>query len=242
MSTLTDTFADLTLDGQLATVAAGTAHFGVQLAALTDTELDGASLLPGWSRKHITSHIGYNAVALGRLMEWAMSGIEAPMYSSLQARDAEILSGARLPAPALRALVHDTAASLNDKWSRAPASSWQRLVRTIQGRQVHASTTVWLRAREVWIHAVDLDSEATFADIPAVVLRSLLDDVVGAWQTRHLGSGITLEVDGREPVHVDSSSPTLTTVAGSLASVVQWATGRSSTEIDAATPEPPRWL
>lgn len=242
MSTLTDTFADLTLDGQLATVAAGTAHFAVQLAALTDTQLDGASLLPGWSRKHITSHIGYNAVALGRLMDWAVSGIETPMYSSLQARDAEILSGAGLPAPALRALVRDTAASLNDKWSRAPASSWQRLVRTIQGRQVPASTTVWLRAREIWIHAVDLDSGATFADIPAIVLRSLLDDVVGAWQTRHLGSGIMLEVDGREPVHVDSSSPTLTTVTGSLASVVRWATGRGSTGIDAATPEPPRWL
>ena len=37
---------------------------------------------PGWSRRHVVAHVGYNARALTRLVEWAKTGIETPMYAS----------------------------------------------------------------------------------------------------------------------------------------------------------------
>ena len=48
----------------------GTAFFARKLNELTDADLDGVSLLPGWTRRHVVAHVGYNARAIARLVEW----------------------------------------------------------------------------------------------------------------------------------------------------------------------------
>ena len=153
----------------------GTAFFARKLNELSDAELDGDSLLPGWTRRHITAHIGYNARAIARLIEWAATGVETPMYASTEVRDHEIDFGATLTPIALRHLFDHSAVHLNVEWRDLPEDAWHHKVRTIQGREVPATETVWMRTREVWMHAVDLDNGATFADIPAPVLERLLD-------------------------------------------------------------------
>ena len=40
-----------------------------------------------------------------------------------------------------------------------------------------ATDIPWMRAREMWIHAVDLDVGASFADMPAPMLAELITDV-----------------------------------------------------------------
>lgn len=92
-------------DRELTWARRGYAFFARALDALTDAELDAPSLLPGWSRRHVVAHVGYNARALGRLVEWARTGVETPMYPSPQHRDAEIQTGATLPAHALRSQI-----------------------------------------------------------------------------------------------------------------------------------------
>jgi maleylpyruvate isomerase len=57
----------------------GTAFFARKLNELPDAELDGATLLPGWTRRHVVAHVGYNARAIARLIEWAATGVETPM-------------------------------------------------------------------------------------------------------------------------------------------------------------------
>jgi maleylpyruvate isomerase len=57
---------------------------------------------------------------------------------------------------------------------------WQRPVRSAQGRVLPATEIPWLRAREVWIHAVDLGSPGqpvSFADLPADFLEALIVDI-----------------------------------------------------------------
>ena len=144
----------------------GTAFFARKLNELTDAELDGDSLLPGWTRRHITAHIGYNARAIARLIEWAATGVETPMYASTEVRDHEIDFGATLSPIALRHLFDHSAVHLNVEWRDLPGDAWHHKVRTIQGREVPATETVWMRSREVWMHAVDLDNGASLRRHP----------------------------------------------------------------------------
>ena len=74
---------DLTTDPglreELRQARRGTAFFARKLTELTDEELDGGSLLPGWTRRHVVAHVGYNARAIARLVEWAANGVETTM-------------------------------------------------------------------------------------------------------------------------------------------------------------------
>lgn len=216
----------------------GTAFFARKLNELSDAELDGASLLSGWSRRHITAHIGYNARAIARLVEWAATGVETPMYASTEVRDHEIEFGATLSPIALRHLFDHSAVHLNVEWRDLPEDAWHHKVRTIQGREVPATETVWMRTREVWMHAVDLANGATFADIPAPVLARLLADITGAWKTRGTDTGLVVKVTGQEPelTFGDTSAESPTVVSGPLPAVVQWAAGRGSGGVTAVGP------
>jgi len=237
-------FADLDLSERLLIARRGTAYFAQRLVELSDNDFGSDTLLPGWARRHLVAHVGYNAAALCRLMDWAATGVETPMYESAEQRNREISEGATLDSAALRNLFDHTVARLDEKWRHHPASAWSAQVRTAQGRQVPASETVWMRIREVWIHAVDLANGGRFDDFPAVVLDSLLADIVGMWRRKDLGAGLVLAVDGFTPIAVQEDSPAATTVSGTRAAVVRWAAGRGTVGVDIAgdLQEPPPWL
>ncbi|MBP7002177.1 maleylpyruvate isomerase family mycothiol-dependent enzyme [Amaricoccus sp.] len=54
---------------ELAWARRGTAYFARKLRELTEAELTGPSLLPGWTRAHVIAHVGYNARALAQRVE-----------------------------------------------------------------------------------------------------------------------------------------------------------------------------
>jgi maleylpyruvate isomerase len=237
----------------------GTAFFARKLNELTDAELDGGSLLPGWTRRHVVAHIGYNARAIARLVEWAATGVETPMYPSTEVRDHEINFGATLSPIALRNLFDHSAVHLSVEWRDLPDAAWSNEVKTIQGRTVPATETVWMRTREVWIHAVDLNNGASFADIPEPVLERLLRDITSAWHTRGTDTGLAVRVAGTGLVFGDTSAQRTkaedpVTVSGPLAGLAAWASGRSAaaggsgvtasrgTELLSEVPAAPRWI
>ncbi|TQC42995.1 maleylpyruvate isomerase family mycothiol-dependent enzyme [Rhodococcus sp. WS4] len=237
-------FQDLSLAEQLTVARRGTAYFAQRLAELTDEQLYEPTALDGWSRAHLVAHVGYNAAALCRLMDWAASGVQTPMYASAEQRGREIAEGATLNGAALRNLFTHTVARLDEKWRTLPDSAWSAQVRTAQGRLVPASETAWMRTREVWIHAVDLGNGGRFGDFPDVVLDSLLTDIVGMWQKKDLGAGLVLEVDGCAPIAVQPNSPVAEKIGGSLPSLVRWAAGRGAVgiSVDGNQNRPPPWL
>jgi maleylpyruvate isomerase len=228
----------------------GTAFFARKLNELTDAELDGDSLLPGWTRRHLTAHIGYNARAIARLIEWAATGVETPMYASTEARDHEITSGATLSPIALRNLFDHSAVHLNVEWRDLPEQAWHHQVTTAQGRIVPASETVWMRTREVWTHAIDLDNGATFADIPAPILTRLLQDITGAWKTRGTDTGLHITTTDTHQTYGDTTTQNPTHITGTLPGIVQWATGRGTNGVTAThngapqaeAPAAPKWI
>ena len=179
---------------------------------IPDRELAGPSLLPGWTRKTVIAHLARNADALVNLLTWARTGVETPMYASAQAREAGIEQAAALPAGVLRAEFRLSQDRLAAAVSGLPPAAWAAEVRTAQGRPVPASEVPWMRAREVWLHAVDLAGPVGFADIPPPVCHALIADIAGLWCRR----GEVAE----------------------LAGLLAWLSGRSSGPPGPA----PRWL
>jgi maleylpyruvate isomerase len=245
----TDQTTDPELLAALLQARRGTAFFARKLNELSDAELDGGSLLPGWTRRHLTAHVGYNARAIARLIEWAATGVETPMYSSPEARNHEIDFGATLSPIALRHLFDHSAVHLNVEWRDLPEDAWHHKVKTAQGRIVPAEETVWMRTREVWMHAVDLNNGATFSDIPAPVLERLLEDITGAWKTRGTDAGLLVKVTGADATFGDTDAADPTVVTGALAGVVQWAAGRGADGVEAVrssvssiVPAAPKWI
>ena len=238
-----DRVDDPRVAGTLLTARRGTAYFSRKLAELGDEEFDEPSLLPGWSRRHVIAHVGYNARALTRLLDWAATGVETPMYADAEQRRQEIEQGATLKPIALRHLVSHSNVHLNVEWRDLPPAAWNAEVRTAQGRTVPASETAWMRAREVWIHAVDLDNGASFADFPPDFLDALLSDIAAMWRRRGEGIDLELAPSDRNATISVGDRPSVR-ISGAAAHVAQWATGRGAPNHRVSWPVPtaPRWL
>src|SRR5690349_6262463 len=70
---------------------------------LSDDDLAGPSLLPGWSRAHVVAHLALNAEALDGVVRGLLADGLVPMYSSPEARDEDIAELAGAPSSELRA-------------------------------------------------------------------------------------------------------------------------------------------
>jgi maleylpyruvate isomerase len=217
----------------------GEQHLGTALGRLTDEEFDGPTLLPGWDRSHLLGHLARNADALVNLLTWARTGVETPMYPSPEARDAGIAETATLPPAALREEVLSATRRLAAAVRQLPEPAWSAEVRTMQGRTVPASFVPWMRSREVWVHAIDLDAGIGFADVPDDVLAALADDVFRMWDSRDHVPDVVVFAGDRE-----WGTGSLA-VAGTLPAAVAWLTGRSTgqdLQADGPLPALERWL
>ncbi|WP_261623798.1 maleylpyruvate isomerase family mycothiol-dependent enzyme [Nesterenkonia marinintestina] len=231
---------------ELDLVRDGTQCWRDLVATLDDAELDAPTLLEGWTRRHLIAHVAFNARALGRLTEWARTGVEHPMYASQEARDEEIARGAELTGEQLRRLDRESAEALATGWDALPADRWEAEVRTRQGTMIPVRQTVWMRAREVWIHAADLDAGFGFADMPEEFLEQLFVDVVGSLRARESGRRFVVSVEGRPDLEAstseDSSAESLR-ISGPLWAVVAWASGRGGEGLASGSEVPaPTWL
>ena len=227
-------------------VADGTRRLLADLAALSDAALDSPTLLPGWNRRHLLSHVANNASALRNLVHWAKTGEERRMYASGEQRAADIAAGASAPAGELRSLVEASAAALGADLDGMPPPAWSAQVITAQGLTRYAVEIPWMRVREAYVHTVDLDAGTEFADLPGTFLTTLLADIVGRRTTMADGPALALtatdtgaswSVAGHgDPVSIDAPLATLT----------QWLAGRPAPGLtDAAgarVPELPAWL
>lgn len=247
MAARTDNVTDPALAADLLLARRGSAYFSRKLNELTDEEYDGPSLLPGWSRRHVIAHVGYNARALTRLTEWAATGVENAMYPSPGARNEEIEYGATLNVTALRNLSDHAIVHLNVEWRDLPEEAWSHEVRSALGRTIPVSETPWMRAREVWLHAVDLDNGGAFEEFPPEFIDRLLADITGTWNKRGVEDAFILEPADRDDVYpVGASSGTPAVYRGTAARLASWAAGRGVrgvTSDGSTTAAPaPRWM
>lgn len=176
------TTADRSEPSALATtrawVEAGTDLLHRALDGTDDARLEQPSLLPGWTRKHVLGHVAANADALLNLAQWASTGVETPMYASPDQRNADIEQAAGARARDLRRWFARSAETLDSALDALDENQWRASVVTAQGRTVPATQIPWLRAREVCVHAVDLDLGLEFDALPESFLCALREDVL----------------------------------------------------------------
>ncbi len=165
----------------------GTAYFARLLNHLPDDGLTAPSRVPGWTRSHVVAHVGYNARALARLVECARTGGEMPAHESAEAQAAEVELGATLPARALRNLFQHAEVHLNVEWRDLSDDQWDAVVGGVPVRD-----TPWMRAREIWLHAVDLDTTGAYIDMPSDMVERLLPELDAAFGT---GGGAVAPTD-----------------------------------------------
>jgi maleylpyruvate isomerase len=233
-------------------MGAGTELFTRAVAALSDDALRAPSALPGWTRAHVVAHVARNAEALTRLATWARTGIETPMYPSRDYRAAEIESSAKASADVLRAELDTTAEALDAALAALDATTWQAEVRSALGRPIPAAEIPWMRVREVWLHAVDLDAGVSVADIAPDVVDTLLDDSTGTLSAAEgCPAALLAPTDRDRTWSLGPPAGDKVQVRGEAASVLGWLVGRSGkAAVEAlaadgtptAVPAPPRWL
>lgn len=222
-------------------VEQGTALVRQVLDGLDDAALAGPSALSGWSRGHVVAHLARNADALRRLLHWARTGEETPMYASPEQRDGEIAASAARPAADLRADWARTAEALGRDLAGTTGDAWAATVRTAQGRAVPAAQVPWMRVREVWLHAVDLDAGVGVDVLPDGLAAALLDDVTALLSTREGCPAVELRTPGggawRLGARGRDGATAPAVVTGTPAALAGWVTGRGQAGVVPLEPE-----
>jgi maleylpyruvate isomerase len=222
-------------------VLAATARYVEALTELDDAELYAPSLLPGWTRAHVVTHVARNADASVNALLGAAAGELRAMYESQEQRDAEVVDGADRPAAELRA---DAEAS-SQRWADAArALPEDRLdapvLRTPGGERWTVRRLGAMRRREVEIHHADLGIGYTADQWPADLVDLLLAERLG--DLAAAGRPLVLELSDRDPGRLGEEGPT---VSGTAAAAVWWLLGRGANEglacSDGRLPDIGRW-
>jgi len=222
-----------TLKQSLEWAADGAAHLRGMMSRMGDDAFAAPSALPDWTRAHVLTHVARNADAMVNLLEGARSGTPKPAYASREQRDADIEAGAKRPAAEIRADLFASSDRLAAAVREMPAQAWSVVVPGPRGDggTMPASDVLWFRAREVWIHAVDLDAGASFADLPRPMLHELLTDMAASFASRpDFPPLLLVPTDEPRTWAVGEGAPggaPATEVRGPVAELAAWLAGRS---------------
>jgi maleylpyruvate isomerase len=219
-------------------------------ATLTDASTGEPSLLPGWTRGHVLTHLARNSDGLGNLLRWARTGTKTPMYASRDARRADIEAGAGRSAAELTADVRGTAIAFAAEAAGLPGEAWAAQVQMLAGPPMPARRVLDWRLREVEIHHVDLATGYRPADWPAEFVAGNLPEVAGSFAGRDDAPPCLLRADGSDSVWRigpgDPGSPPVS-VEGSPVELLAWLIGRGDgsglrvSGNDAGLPVLPPW-
>jgi maleylpyruvate isomerase len=219
-------------------MADGERVVGGLVERLSDDDLAAPSALPDWTRAHVVAHLARNADALGNLLGWARTGVEKRMYPSREERDAGIEATAALPPADLRADYAAASARLTEAVEAMPPERWTAEVRTMLDRPVPGTEVPWMRAKEVWVHGIDLRAGLGFGDLATDYCTALVDDVLGLFAERDEHLEVTVRATDVDRTWGTGS----TVVTGPVSAVAAWLTRSDASGLSGEVPSPPRWL
>jgi maleylpyruvate isomerase len=209
----------------------------VTIAALDPALLSGPSLLPGWTRGHVLSHLARNADAMTNLLTWARTGVPTPAYPSPEARAAGIEAGAARPRDEQLADIRAAGDRFAAAVAEMPAEAWSVV---FDERNGVAAKVVWRRLKEVEIHHVDLGAGYGTADWPESFTRRLLRELVTD-RPRSDGTDPCLDVhaeDTAQKLRLGDGVPGIT-VSGPAHALAGWLSGRGTgSELTVSPPGP----
>ncbi|MBP2324608.1 maleylpyruvate isomerase [Kibdelosporangium banguiense] len=214
-----------------------------------DIAMKRPSLLPGWSRGHVVTHLARNADALVNLLTWARTGVEHPMYTSRADRDADIEEGSYRMASLLREGLDAAVSRFFEAVTHMDDIAWAKQVMLANGRQIDACVVPWMRWQETAVHMIDLDAGVGFVNLPDGHVELLLDMVVREFSKRPDVPPVRLRVDlpdGRQrdwELAGNLLGKDSTGVGGPAPAVLAWLIGRGDgSGLAGELPSLPAWL
>jgi maleylpyruvate isomerase len=193
----------------LAAVTEAHRNLSRALADLTDADVVGPSLLPGWTRGHVLAHVADAARARSRVVEHALRGEVVDLWEPGE-RDAIIEATAGRTADEHRAAVTENADRLERAW--AAVGDWSA--------SGGFASAVVIRWREVWIHLVDLDVGVRPAAWPVDFSCHAVD-----FLCTRLPDGFAVRA-----VDVERTWGTGIEISGSVHDLAAWLAGRAPDE------------
>jgi maleylpyruvate isomerase len=238
----------------MARIGEATDRLLASAAALSDADVHEPSLLPGWTRGHVLTHVARNGDGLGNLLRWARTGVKTPMYASREARRADIEAGAGRSAADLAADVQATAIAFAAEAASLPDEAWAAQVQMLVGPPMPARRALDWRLREVEIHHVDLGTGYRPHDWPTQFVADSLPEVAASFAGREDTPSCLLQPDGGDfgllrigPVGPQQPAAPRVFVYGPPVTLLAWLIGRDDgsglrvSGDDAVLPALPAW-
>lgn len=228
-------------------VRVATASVLATAATITDPQAREPSLLPGWSRGHVLTHLARNADGLSNLLVWARTGVETPQYPSIQARNEGIEAGAGRPAGELAEDIAESASLFAAEAERLGDEDWTVRVAGIRGSGHQAWYTLWRRLSELEIHHVDLGLGYRVTDWPAEFASQCLEQAASAFARPDAPAAVLRSADdGSEQRIGPDGAPATVTISGPARELLAWLIGRGAgdslvTEPAGPLPRVPAW-
>lgn len=194
-------------------------------ASFDATDLAAESLLPGWTRGHLLTHLARGADAHVNLLVSARTGQHIPPYTSPAQRNVDIQAGAARPPEAHLDDLRRTADRYTQAVADMPAEAWAAFVEGRRGPQP-AATLVWSRLRELEVHHVDLAAGYRPADWSQPFAHRLLHEVVADLDKRAETPAMVLRFDGTTHQLVLGDPKGAPVITGPATELAAWLTGR----------------
>ena len=195
------------------------------VAAMNDLSVQEPAVLPGWTRGHVLAHIEGNADGLARLARYLIDGVERPMYSSREARNADVTLHASWSAVAHLDAIAESAAQLDRDMRGVKEDAMDQTVTLGAVLQVTASRLAPQRLLEVSVHHSDLGLPSyTWRDWPSRLAEYFIPIVVADFREGGAFPVNWIEVDGirLEIIASDGSG-----VRGDSREMLAWMLGRA---------------
>jgi len=212
--------------------------FMATVESLADDEMTVPSLCEGWSRADVIAHVASSGRALVRLIDWATSGVERPLYASREARSEEIAALAALPREELIREVRESARNFAEQAQRLSGELAATEVQ-VSGKTVPATSIVALRIAEVVVHHHDLDTAWTIEEADPDSLLNALEAVVRSLRAKG-APGMTLVTEERDEWVIGDGGLRVTSDREGL---LQWLARGDAEHVDFDGPVPalPTW-
>jgi maleylpyruvate isomerase len=209
-------------------LTASTEQLLANLDGLSDAQVAGSSLLPGWTRGHVLTHLARNAEGGTRLLGWARTGVPSYEYESLAARAAAIEAGAGRSVATFVQDVRQTADAFAAAATGMPPEAWQRVVRYTAGQEPRADVIVPSRLSEVLIHHVDLGLGYRPRDWPAWFTNdTLYRTAASLTEGRKMPPVRLAGTDTGNVFVIGAAGPDSPVISGPECELMAWLFGRS---------------
>ena len=226
----------------LGRIDAATSKVLSTVAKLDDAMVAEASLLPGWDRAMVLTHLSANAEGLARVVGAAGRGEVGELYpGGGQARDAAIEAGRGLKARDLEHRLRESSASAMSALRAAPGRVWDASTVHYRAGEVRIGTMVVSRLREVEVHHVDLDYGYSPSDWPSEWVMEEMDRAMLELPSR-LPPGLAVVLGATDTnQHWVAGSGDAVELDGTLGELFAWVAGRATTVDGQEAPELSPW-